>query len=150
MEDLKMLQLVYAGALAEAAYFYEREGIIEKVNAEKKSLQDRAAPGQITHWGITSLEETYKFLERLFGCARWKVFQEDHEGKDPQLVAETESCTLCGIAKKRGSGKPCELYCINPLTSYARHFGYELKVEKTLWEEDRCRFVNKKNHGEET
>jgi len=136
-ETLRTLQLFYAGALSDAAFHYGRNGIMETVTAEKKKLQEEAAPGQLRHLGITDLKSAYTVLGGIFGCANWNLASEEGCVK-----AETSGCMLCAIAKKQGSPKPCYPFCINPFSSYARVFGYELQVEETLWEGKKCIFVN--------
>ena len=48
----------------------------------------------------------------------------------------------CAIAKKRGGGRPCALYCINPFRGLAGALSPSrtLEVEETLWESGRCHF----------
>ena len=137
---LKSLQLFYAGALADAASHYGKNGIMEKVTAEKKELQKHTAAAQLKQLGISDLETVYGELQEIFGCADWKIREENPEAGT--LCAETSNCMLCAIAKKLGAPKPCYPFCINPFAAYAEVFGYELNVESTLWDGNSCVFNN--------
>jgi hypothetical protein len=139
IDEMKTLQLFYAGALSDAAYHYGRHGVLEAVTLEKKKRQDEAAPGQLRQLGIQDLPGLYSRFAEIFGCADWRL-----ETEGDCVRAETTVCMLCGIAKKQGSAKPCDPFCINPFSAYARAFGYELHVQETLWEGKRCLFVNRR------
>lgn len=139
-KEVQTLQLFYAAALADSAYHYGRHGVMEEVTEVKRKAQQMAAKTQLAQLGIGSLGDAYRRLAALFGCAAWRL-----DSTETTLTARSESCKLCAIAKKMGSPKPCGPYCINPFAAYAREFGYELKVEKTLWEDDACVFVNRVN-----
>jgi hypothetical protein len=87
--------------------------------------------------GITNLEENYRRFAEIFGCTDWNVAR-----TESGLIAQNTRCTLCAIARKQGAPQPCRPFCINPFTSYTKVFGFELEVESTLWDGERCRFVN--------
>ena len=137
--ETKTLQLFYAGALSDAAYHYGKNGIMETVTREKKKHQEEAAPSQLRQLGIEDLPGLYSRFARIFGCADWRLSVEAD-----CIRAETPVCMLCAIAKKQGSPRPCHPFCINPFSSYAEVFGYELDVQETLWEGTRCLFVNRR------
>ena len=137
--DLKTLQLFYAGALVDAVYSYGRNNVLEKVTEEKKVRQEMAAAGQLKHLEIEKPQQLYRRFTEIFGCVPWAISE---DGED--ITAESKSCMMCAIAKKQGAPKPCELFCINPFKAYAKELGYELEVKETLWEGERCVFLNKK------
>ena len=139
MEDLnKTLQLFYAGLLVDAAANFEYFGVLEQVTAKKAREQALAAPAQIAQLGICTPRELFERFTALFGCARWELA----EGQDGALSAVTKTCLACAIAKKRGGGKPCDLYCINPFRGLAAALtpARRLEVEETRWAGERCRF----------
>jgi hypothetical protein len=134
----KTLQLFYAGLMVDAASNFEHFGVVEHVTAKKAREQVLAAPGQLTQLGISSPKDLFEKFSEIFGCARWEL----HETADGTLIAETKSCLACAIAKKRASGRPCELYCINPFHALANALSPSktMFVDETLWDGDRCRF----------
>lgn len=136
----RKLRLFYAGALSDAAFYYGKYGIVDKVIKDKKRLQSLTAANQLKQLGIDSIESLYTVFTQIFGCAQWILKEKNDEG----VTATTESCLLCSIAEKQGSPKPCDLFCINPFSIFAESLGYDLKVEQTLWDGDRCTFQNKK------
>lgn len=138
-QNLKTLQLFYAGLMVDAAANFEHFGVSEGVTAKKAREQEIAAPGQLKQLGIGSPEALFTTLSSLFGCARWGVATT----ADGATTARTSSCLACAIARKRGAGRPCDLYCINPFRAFAKALppGYTLSVEDTLWEGGECRFT---------
>lgn len=134
----KTLQLFYAAALADAAYHYGKNGILDDVTAEKKELQERAASSQLMQLGIKTVPELYTVFSHLFGCVGWTV-EETHGGWE----ASTASCLLCALAKKQGAPQPCKPFCINPFSAFAEALGHRLEVAETLWEGNQCLFLNK-------
>jgi hypothetical protein len=135
----RTLQLFYAGLMVDAAANFEHFGVVEQVREKKAREQAVAAPAQLAQLGIRSPRELFERFTGIFGCARWELA----ELEGGAVQAETPSCLACAIAKKRGGGKPCELYCINPFRGLARALNpaRELEVEETLWEGgQRCLF----------
>ncbi len=138
MTNEKTLQLFYAGLMVDAASNFEQFGVLAEVTEKKAREQAIAAPGQLAQLGIGSPRELFERFRELFGCAQWVVT----ERGDGAVSAETTSCLACAIAKKRGSGRPCDLYCVNPFRGLAQAFqpARRLSVDETLWEGTRCRF----------
>ena len=136
-QDQKILQLFYAGALADAVSHFESAGILEEVAQKKKAAQAVAAPGQLKQLGISNPEELFERFSEIFGCIRWKVQKEGEE-----YIAQGKHCLLCAIAKKMGTAQPCNLYCINPFEALLKAMtpSNSLEVEGTLWEGEGCRF----------
>jgi len=134
---LKTLQLFYAGLMVDAAANFEHFGLSEQVERKKAREQALAAPAQLAQLGIRQPRELFERFAALFGCARWEVREENGS-----TAAETDSCLACAIAKKRGAGRPGDLYCINPFRGLAAGLtpARKLEVSETLWEGARCRF----------
>jgi hypothetical protein len=136
--DTRTLQLFYAGLMVDAAVNFEHFGMLPQVQEKKAREQAAAAPGQLSQLGIRSPRELFERFGAIFGCARWELGELDSGG----VVAETKTCLACAIAKKRGGGRPCELYCISPFRGLVRAMSpsRDLEVEETLWEGGRCLF----------
>ena len=125
----RLLKLFYAGALVDAVYNYDSHGILEAVTEEKKSRQQVSAAMQLKQLEIEDLSQLYDTFSSIFGCAAWNFDTQTAEKPE----ARTTSCLLCAIAKKQGTAKPCDAFCINPFTAFADTLGYELEVASTLW-----------------
>jgi hypothetical protein len=143
--ELKTLQLFYAGLMVDSAVNFERFGVLPQVTEKKAREQALAAPAQLDQLGIRAPRQLFERFGAIFGCARWEL----SELEDGTLSAETRSCLACAMAKKRSAaqsggagGRPCELYCINPFRGLAAALNpaRRLEVEETLWEGERCRF----------
>jgi hypothetical protein len=136
--ETRTLQLFYAGLMVDAAANFEHFGIAREVREKKAREQAVAAPAQLAQLGIRTPRELFERFSAIFGCARWELA----EAENGALEAQTRSCLACAIAKKRGGGKPCELYCINPFRGLAAALepARTLEVQETLWEGERCRF----------
>jgi hypothetical protein len=135
-EKLKTVQLFYAGLMVDAASNFEHFRIAGEVAAKKAAEQRAAAPVQLSQLGVHAPRELFERFAELFGCVRWEVQEGDAGG----VVAESRSCLACAMAKKRGSGRPCSLYCVNPFKAFAAEMGFALEVGETLWEGERCLF----------
>jgi hypothetical protein len=136
--EMRTLQLFYAGLMVDAAANFEHFGLSEQVREKKAREQAAAAPAQLAQLGIRSPRELFERFAAIFGCARWEL----RELPGGAVEAETRTCLACAIAKKRASGRPCELYCINPFRGLAAALSpaRALEVQETLWEAERCRF----------
>jgi len=136
-KKLKLLQLFYSGALADASGNYEKYGIKEQVTAKKAFEQEAAAKGQLFQLGIESPEQLFRTFSDVFGCIDWKI-----STSNESVITEGTSCLLCAIAKKKGISQPCSMFCINPMTALAGAIdpSWKLNVRETLWDSGRCRF----------
>ncbi len=132
----RLLKLFYANALVDAVHHYGKHGILEEVRREKQALQQQSAAGQLKQLGISELPELYTKFSAIFGCAAWKFTEED------SAEATTTTCLLCALAKKLGTERPCDLFCINPFAAFAEALGYHLEAASTLWDSPECRFVH--------
>ena len=135
-ETLKTVQLFYAGLMVDAAANFEHFAITDKVAAKKAREQALAAPAQLAQLGIKTPAELFQRFGAIFGCAKWVVTEES----GGTVTAQTSSCVACAIAKRRGGGKPCDLYCINPFRGLtgALQPARTLEVSETLWDGQRC------------
>ena len=143
-KDFRTLQLFYAAAVSDAAFHYGQHRIFDAVTEEKRTRQDQSAEVQLKQLGINELGDVYKRFAEIFGCTDWTV-----DITDDSIMAENTSCMLCSLARKQGTPQPCRPFCINPFSAYARVMGYKLDVKETLWDGEKCLFVNKKRTDHE-
>lgn len=134
-QKLKLLQIVYAGAMADTVLRLGKEGIIEKVTEEKKQEQMFTGKVRASQFGIEESEEVFIKLSELFGCANWTI-KNDNEG----FTAEATGCMLCNIAKKMGAQSPCNIYCLDPMEGMIKGIDPKLtfNVRETLWTGQKC------------
>lgn len=140
-KKLKMLQLFYAGVLADSIRNYNIAGILNSVEERKATEQKLMAGGQLAQLNIKTPEEIFSVFSEVFGCINWQTQKVDNE-----IVATGTSCLLCAIAKKTNIPQPCKMYCINPFSGMSENLGYNLRVESTLWTGNSCRFVLNKHN----
>lgn len=135
-KKLKILQMMYAGMLADAVGHFGKAGILEEVTCEKRRTQLLTGKAGADHLGIVNPEEVFTVLADIFGCADWKV-SEGERG----FEATATRCMVCALAKKMNAPAPCQIYCLNPMEGMVKGFNPELqfKVLETLWEGQRCR-----------
>lgn len=142
-KEHKLLQLFYAGVLADSVKHYDNAGILDTVTASKLLQQQKAASAQLKQLEIDTIEGLFNNFSQIFGCIEWKT-QEFETG----FIVTGNKCLLCNIAKSMGIVQPCTIYCINPLKSLVGAIkpGYQLKVSETLWTGEKCEFlINKAN-----
>jgi len=149
-KKLKLLQLFYAGVLADSTGNYEKFGILPQVVEKKVAEQRIMAKGQLVQLGVHSAKELFEKFSEVFGCIKWNV-EEYHD----KLLASGDRCLLCAIAKKMDVTQPCYLYCINPFAALCEGLepGWKLNVPETLWDGNKCLFelkpedvITGKNH----
>lgn len=133
---VKMLQMIYLGALVDSLRWYTKEGILEKVTEEKRKEQFISGKQRLSQFGITEPEQVFIKLSDLFNCAHWEI-----DKKSSQFSAEAKGCMLCAAAKKFMSGCPCKIYCLDPMEAMIKAIDPEIQfiVQETLWDGDRCR-----------
>lgn len=134
-KKLKMLQMFYAGALADSAFRMGKGGILEAVTAEKKMEQLATGAVRAQQLGIQRPEEVFVVLPEIFECADWKV-----KSSTTGFIAEATRCTLCAMAKKMGTENPCEIYCLDPMEGLVQGVrpGADYRVDSTLWTGQKC------------
>lgn len=132
----KILQMFYAGVLADSVLRLGREGILEKITEQKRKEQLASGKARAEQLGIQSAEQVFEILPEIFGCADWRV-QINESGFD----AEASRCMLCTIAKKMGAECPCHIYCLDAMEGMVKGLdpNAEFDVESTLWNGDKCR-----------
>ena len=135
-EKLQILQLTYAGALADAVLQMGREGVLEKVTQQKKKEQLLTGKVKAEQFGITQPEEVFQRLSEIFNCASWEILSEAGG-----FIAETKPCRLCGFAKKIGAQKPCNLYCLDPIEGMVKGLNDSSNfiIRETLWDGQKCK-----------
>jgi len=133
---LQILQLTYAGVVADAVLQMGREGILEKVTKQKKEEQMLTGKMKAQQFGITQPEEVFQRLSEIFNCASWEIIPEPGG-----FSAEAKACKLCGFAKKFGAQKPCNLYCLDPMEGMVKGLDDNLNfiVQETLWDGQKCK-----------
>lgn len=135
-QKIKMLQMVYVGALVDSLRWYSKEGILEKVTEEKRKEQFSTGKQRLSQFGASEPEQVFMKLSDLFNCARWEV-----DKKDSQFSAEARGCMLCVVAKKFMTGSPCKIYCLDPMEAMIKAIdpAIQFKVQETLWDGDKCK-----------
>lgn len=135
-EKVKLLQAIYAGALADSVFRMGNEGILEKVTSEKREEQMQTGKYRAVQFGIKNPEEVFFKLSELFGCANWAV-----ESDNADFKAEATKCMLCAIAKKMGAQSPCNIFCLDPMEGMIRGIDptYSFDVNETLWSGQKCK-----------
>lgn len=141
-EKVRVLQTIYAGALADSVLRLGREGMLEKVTEQKKNEQLLSGKMRAAQMGMTAPEEVFTKLSDLMGCADWTVAPvEDKDG----FSATASRCMLCAIAKKMGAQSPCRIYCLDPMEGMIKGLDEKavFEVKSTLFEGAQCRVVVK-------
>mgnify|MGYP001766868295 CR=1 FL=1 len=135
-EKVRILQLTYAAALADATLRMGRDGILPRVTAEKRREQMANGRVRAAQFGISRPEEVFQKLSEIFDCARWQTTAEAGG-----FSAETKSCKLCAMAKRIGAPGPCDMYCLDPMEGMIKGLAPEAKftVTDTLWSGSKCR-----------
>ncbi len=135
-KQVQILQMAYAGALADTVLQFSKEGVLERVTERKHAEQMVTGKQRLAAFGITRPEEVFLKLSEIFGCARWEIVNDSAVS----FLAQSGSCTLCAIAKKLGAPSPCHLYCLDPMEGLLRAIAPAAvyTVESTLWEGQKC------------
>jgi hypothetical protein len=135
-KQIQMLQMAYAGALADTVLQFGKEGVLQQVTERKRLEQLATGKIRLGAFGITKPEDVFLNLSEIFGCAQWEITDRTAEG----FVARSSTCKLCAVAKRIGAPSPCRLYCLDPMEGLVKAVkpdaGY--MVEETLWEGKKC------------
>ncbi len=145
-QKFKLLQAIYAGALADSVFRMGNEGILEKVTSEKRDEQIKTGKYRAAQFEINKPEEVFLKLSELFGCANWVV-----ESDNENYKAEATKCMLCAMAKKMGAQSPCNIFCLDPMEGMIRGIAqnYRFDVNETLWSGQKCEVNLFKEVGEQ-
>jgi hypothetical protein len=136
IKQVKILQMTYAGVLADAVLQFDQEGVLSGVTERKHKEQFDTGKVLAAQFGISKPEEVFLKLSEIFGCARWEIVNSPAGG----VIAQTSSCNLCAIAKKIGSPSPCQIYCLNPMEGLVKAVLKDAvyEVKGTLWDGPKC------------
>lgn len=139
-KKIKMLQMFYAGALADSVLRLGKEGLLEKVTKEKRQEQMMSGKVRAAQLGIQDPKEVFEILPEVFGCANWKV-----EEKSEGFEATATNCMLCTLSKKLGAQSPCKIYCLDPMEGLVHGIDEksEFDVVSTLWNQNECKVIIK-------
>lgn len=135
-KKFKLLQMIYAGMLADAVNHFGKAGILEEVTAGKREIQLSTGKASAQSFGINMPEEVFTVLADIFGCADWKVTSGENG-----FEAEASRCMLCAMAKKMNAPSPCYIYCLNPMEGMVKGLNpkVQFQVGETLWDGESCR-----------
>lgn len=116
---------------------YEKNGILEKVEEEKKKRDIAEGPAKVQNYGIKSAEQFLQFSTDTFNCAHWDIQSEENG-----FTAITKGCVVCGMAKQAQAPSPCEMTCISPVRGIIKGINpnHDLEVKETLWDGEKCVF----------
>jgi len=137
---LVMLQNTYAASVAETVNTYEKQKALETIVEERKERQAKTAFYLNQQLGIQGVEDVFRTLSEIYGCADWSV-EKTEEG----YVAIATSCKLCALSKKMGGANPCNGWCLNPMIAMIaaadKIDAGNIAVESTLMTGDRCKLI---------
>lgn len=141
---LALLQNTYAASVAETVNTYEKLKVLDKIVERRKERQTQTAPFLNQQLGIETVEDVFKKLSEIYGCANWAV-----EKTDDGYVATATACKLCALSKKMGDANPCNGWCLDPMFAMITAIGKinsdNLIVESTLMNGDCCKVLIKEN-----
>lgn len=138
VEKVKVLQAMYAGALADAVLRMGREGVLGKVEQDKRDELKLTGAARAKQLGIESVEDVIPKLTDLMGCANWTMTAtEDGSG----YTAVATRCMLCAMAKKLGAPSPCRIYCLDPMEGMMKGVDGTIQffADSTLWDDQECK-----------
>jgi len=72
-KQVLMLQMAYAGALADAVLQLNKESVLINVTERKRREQLATGTMHAAQFGIAKPEEVFLKLAELFGCAQWEI-----------------------------------------------------------------------------
>ena len=135
-KQVQILQMAYAGALADAVFQFNKENILDRVIERKRQEQIISGNLRAAQFGITTPEEVFLKLSQIFNCAQWDIINQTAGGFNAQAV----SCKLCAVARKIGAPSPCHLYCLDPMEGLVKAVKKDAVylVKETLWNGNKC------------
>ncbi len=141
-KKLALLQYVYAASLAEAVNTYGRMNVLDSIVEKRKGRQAQSAPVMNQQLGVSSVEDVFKKLSEVFGCANWTV-EQTNDG----YTAVATACKLCALSKKMGGANPCHGWCLDPMFAMVSAVSGisegDVTVESTLMDGCCCKIVIK-------
>ena len=140
--NIKTLQLLYAGLLADSVAIFEKYGILEKIKLQKSVENKLAAPARVNQFALKHPEDVFNLFNKLLGFAEWKINRASQG-----YIFSAKACKLKCISSTMNSAKPCDLCCIDPLSALCESLAnpYMLEVYQTMWEDIECIFYVHQN-----
>jgi hypothetical protein len=137
---IKVLQMMYAGVLADSVLRLGKEGLLEKVTMNKHEDQLKSGRDMAKQLGITQAEDVFTTLSDIFNCADWTV-----TSAGSGFTAIASRCILCSLAQHLGAQSPCHIYCLHPMEGMVKGLNPDATydVEETLWDGAECRVAVK-------
>lgn len=134
-QKLKTLQMYYAAALADSTLRYGSAGILDKVTAQKRDEQMKNGAELAERFCVKEPKQAFEKTQEMYGCANWSC-----EDTEDGFIATTTNCMLCALSKRMGAYSPCQIHCLSPIEAMVKGVssGADYKVEKTLWDSDKC------------
>lgn len=135
-KKIRLLQMFYAGAMADSVFRLSKEGILDKVTTDKRHEQMAGGKVRAAQLGIQSPKEVFEILPEIFGCANWTA-----EETDEGITARATNCMLCALSRKMGADSPCNIYCLDAMEGMVKGLDddAEYHVHSTLWNENECK-----------
>lgn len=135
-KNITLLQMFYAGAVADSVLRLSKEGVPDKVTTEKRHEQMAGGKLRASQLGIQSPKEVSEILTEIFSCANW-IADETDQG----FTARATNCILCALSKKLGADSPCNIYCLDAMEDMVKGLDEEAEYHfhSTLWNENECK-----------
>ncbi len=135
-KKVKFLEIAYAGVLADAVRYFDKEGVLETVTDQKRKEQLMMGKTRADSLGIKEAQDVFKKSCEIYNCAKWEI-EEEEDG----FTAINQSCKLCAMAKQMTNANPCHIYCLNPMEGMVKGVNPDSTYEvlETLWDGKECR-----------
>ena len=144
-QKIRILQMLYAAALADSALRYGKAGILDEIADQKRAEQIDAGAALAQRFGVKEPKQAFEKVQEIYGCASWV-----YEDKENGFRAACANCMLCALSKKMGPYSPCRIFCLSPIEAMIKSVDpdAEFTVEKTLWGGDECSVMVKEEAWE--
>lgn len=140
---LALMQNTYAASVAETINTYEKLNVLDNIVERRRERQKQTAPFLNQQIGIETIEDVFKSLSEIYGCANWTM-QMTENG----YIASATKCKLCELSKKMGGANPCKGWCLNPMfamiTDVTKIDIGNITIESTLMDGDCCKVYIRK------
>lgn len=135
-EKLQIMRNLYTGLQAETILMYEKAGVLESIEKEKRELNLKNGKGNCVFLGIENIKDTFLKPSEIVKCAQWEL----DEGQN-KLTAVCRGCKLALMCKNMNLKSPCRLYCLNPIEGMIKSIKPDalFSVESTLIGADKCK-----------
>ena len=134
---LEMLQLLYAGLLAEAVSLFEQHGILDNITEQKLREEILSASARIKQLQLQTPEDIFSLHSSVIGFTDWNI-----EPMQNGFRITNSHCKLYAITKALDCANPCLLCCIHPLNALCEALNPKqtIIVETTMKDSNRCTF----------